>query len=326
MLLTPADKLHRMEAGGCTAIGSRLTVDAARVGEEVAVDAHGGLYGSRVIDLSHDICLATQTVRRAHCVQAIPIDAIRRLAAVGLQGTTIVALNLAAVPMLCVWIALLIENALLMQVTPGGIEMPALAALLATRTGEYVLCRQLDHFLALTLDSETIGCHRSGGQHPGGTAPALIGHLGYIAGPLLYGVEFTWQIIRWIGQTCHRLDPIGGLLGAQAQAQTLAVLVAPPFVVFARRPAQPMNRIDAMDQLVVGQAQIRVALHPAAVQTTALVAIVPRGVVLVEIDAVVQAAEHRIRLIEAERTVVRTAVTGVIPIAKLIAIAQCCCK
>lgn len=80
-----------------------------------------------------------------------------------------------------------------------------------------------------------------------------------------------------------------------------------------------------MDKLVIRKAQIRVALHPTAVQATALVAIVPRVVVLVEVDAVVQAAEHRVRFIEAEGAIVRTAIAGVIAITELITVAQCGC-
>lgn len=102
--------------------------------------------------------------------------------------------------------------------------------------------------------------------------------------------------------------------------------MSPPLVVLPGGPAQVVDGVHAVDQLVVGQAELRVALHPSAVQAAALIAVVPRAVELGEVVAVVQAGDQRIRLPEAEGSVVGTAVAGVIAIAELVTIAQSGCK
>lgn len=228
MILTPANQFDRVEASGCIPIGCRVAIDTAGVGEEIAIDTHGSLHRTRLIDLSHDVILATQAVSRSDGVEVITVHTWEWMTAVGLEGATVMTMDLAGVAMLGVGIALLVQDTLLVQITPGGIQMSSLAALLAACAGQDVLWRQLDNLLALALDGETIGCHRSGGQHPRASTPTLIRHLRYVAGPLLDGIKAAWQIVDGIGQTDHGLDTVRGLLGAQTQTQTLVVLVALP--------------------------------------------------------------------------------------------------
>jgi len=83
-----------------------------------------------------------------------------------------------------------------------------------------------------------------------------------------------------------------------------------------------VNGVHAVHNRVVGEAQILVALHAAALQAAALVAVVPRGIVLAEVDAVVLAGDDWVHLADAEGAVVGTAVAGVVPIAELIAVAK----
>lgn len=325
MLLSPAHQLDRVEACGGSAVGCRLAVDAARVREEVAVHTHGGLDGAGVIDLGHDVGLPIETVGWAHGVKAIAIHIAGGPAAVGPQRAAVVA-DLAGVTVLGVRVAGLVDHALLVQVAPGGVQVAALAALLATRAREYVLRRQLNGLLALALDGEAIAGHRGGGQHPGGAAPALVGHLGDVAGPLVHRVEGGGQAVGGIGQPGHGLHAVRGLLGAQTQAQSLGVLASPPLVVLAGRPAQVVDGVHAVDELIVGQAELSVALHPAAVQAAALVAVVPRAVELGEVGAAVQAGDDGIGLAEAEGAVVGATVAGIVAIAELIAVAESGCK
>lgn len=228
MILTPANQFDRVEASGCIPIGCRVAIDAAGVGEEVAIDTHGSLHWTRLIDLGHDVILAAQTVSRSDGVEVITIHTREWMTAVGLEGAAVMAMDLAGVAMLGVGIALLVQDTLLVQVTPGGIQMSSLAALLAACAGQDVLWRQLDNLLALALDGETIGGHRGGGKHPRAATPALIRNLGDVSGPLLDGIEATGQIVDRVGQTHHGLDTVRGLLGAQTQTQTLVVLVALP--------------------------------------------------------------------------------------------------
>lgn len=325
MLLAPADQLDGVEALGSSTIGSCLSVNAAGVREEVTVDLHGGLDGTGVIYLSHDVTLAIKSVCWTDGVKAVAIHVCRGPAAVGLKRTAVVS-DLASAPLLGVGVAVFIDHALLVQEAPGGVQVPAITALLATSARKDVLGGEADVLLALALDGEAIAGHRGGGQHPGGAAPALIGHLRDVAGPALHGVEGAGQAVGGIGQAGHRLHAVGGLLGAETQAQTLGVLVAPPLVVLPGGPAQVVDGVHAVDQLVVGQAELCVALHPTPLQAAALVAVVPRAVELGEVVAVVQAGDQRICLPEAEGTVVGTAVAGVIAIAELVTVAQSGCK
>lgn len=119
-----------------------------------------------MIYLAHDVILAAQTVRRSDRIQVITIHTREWITAVGLERAAVLAMNLAGVTMMSVRIALLVQDTLLVQVTPGGVQMSTLAALLAACAGEYILWRQLDKLLALALNGKTIGCHRSGRQHP----------------------------------------------------------------------------------------------------------------------------------------------------------------
>lgn len=86
-----------------------------------------------------------------------------------------------------------------------------------------------------------------------------------------------------------------------------------------------MYGINAAHQIVIGDAQITITFDASSFQATALVAVIPRGVVSVEVDAVVFAGNHRIRLTEAERTIVRTTIAVNFTITELIAVAECVC-
>lgn len=86
-----------------------------------------------------------------------------------------------------------------------------------------------------------------------------------------------------------------------------------------------MNGIDAAHQIIIGDAQITITLDASTIQATALVAVIPRGVVFVEVDAVVFASHYWIWLSEAERTIVRTTIAVSVAITELIAVAQCVC-
>jgi len=198
VLLSPANQLDRVESSGSSAVGRRLAVDASRVREKVPVNPHGGLHRTGVIDLRHDVGLAAQAVGRTHRIEGIAIHIVHGTATVGPQRATVMT-DLAGIALLGVRIAGLVDHALLVQVAPGGVQMTALAALLAASAGEDVLGGQLHVFLALALDGEAIAGHRCGRQHPGCTAPALVGHFRDEAGPLVQGVEGAGQ-------------PVGGVL------------------------------------------------------------------------------------------------------------------
>lgn len=158
MLLSPANQLDRVEALGSSTIGSCLSVNAAGVREEVTVDPHGRLDGTGVIYLSHDVTLAIQSVCWTHGVEAVAIHVRRGPAAVGLKRTAVVT-NLASVALLGVGVAAVIDHALLVQEAPGGVQVTAITALLATSARQDVLGGEADGLLALALDGEAIAGH-----------------------------------------------------------------------------------------------------------------------------------------------------------------------
>lgn len=84
-----------------------------------------------------------------------------------------------------------------------------------------------------------------------------------------------------------------------------------------------VNGIDAVHQIVVGDAQISVAIDASSIQATALVAVIPDGGELVEGGVLVNAGYDLIRLLQAERAIVWTTVTSIAAITELIAVAQC---
>lgn len=84
-----------------------------------------------------------------------------------------------------------------------------------------------------------------------------------------------------------------------------------------------VNGIDAVHQIVVGDAQISVAIDASSIQATALVAVIPDGGELVEGGVLVNAGYDLIRHLQAERAIVWTTVTSIAAITELIAVAQC---
>lgn len=84
-----------------------------------------------------------------------------------------------------------------------------------------------------------------------------------------------------------------------------------------------MNRIDTVHQIAVGDAQIGVTIDASSIQATALVAVIPDGGELVEGDVLVNAGYDLVRLLQAERAIVWTTITGIAAITELIAVAQC---
>jgi len=87
-----------------------------------------------------------------------------------------------------------------------------------------------------------------------------------------------------------------------------------------------VDGVHPVDDVVVGETQILVALHSPALQAAALVAVVPRAVELAEVDTLVLAGDHRVGLPEAEGAVVGTAVAGIVAFAELIAVAESGCR
>lgn len=98
--------------------------------------------------------------------------------------------------------------------------------------------------------------------------------------------------------------------------------MAPPFTVFACRPAQRMDRVDVANQIVIGQAKISVTLDDATFQAATFVAIVPGSIEDVNVDSIVQTAYNWIRFIQTERAVVGTTISRLITITERITVAQ----
>lgn len=151
----------------------------------------------------------------------------------------------------------------------------------------------------------------------------MIGHIGNIVGPFIDRIEISGQAISFVVQARHGLDTESGLLGAQAFHQTLRVLAAPPFIIFASRPAQIVYGIDIVNQGIVRETQIRVTVHTTTVQATALIAVVTCGVEFIKVNPIVQAADNRVGLTFAKRAIVGTTVAGHTAITELVAVAKC---
>lgn len=73
MLLTPTDQFNRVETSRTAATGRGMSVDTARIGEEITINAHGRLHGARMEDFGHNIGFIVQRICWTHCVEFVAI-------------------------------------------------------------------------------------------------------------------------------------------------------------------------------------------------------------------------------------------------------------
>lgn len=87
--------------------------------------------------------------------------------------------------------------------------------------------------------------------------PTLILNLSDEARPVRGGVKVRRQMLLAVGQPAHRLDLELGVERAQPEGLALVVLVAPPFAVVRRLPAdRAFQVVQLPEQRVVHQADV----------------------------------------------------------------------